>query len=175
MMPLRQVMAEISRLNNARIVWLSGEGQEEQVSVQFTDLPLVEGLQRILQQKNFILFYEQRSTGAQVTQIWISSDRNAAQPQVPQEAPVKVSPLKRAETGTEQNGPATASDGTVMQSVMQMGLSDPDPSTRANAAVYLGAHIGEDPQARETLEQIGRNDTNVRVRKAATEALQQIE
>ena len=173
--PLRQVMAEISRLNNARIVWFSGEGQEEQVSVQFTDLPLVEGLQRILQHKNFILFYERRATGAQVTQIWISSDRNTAQPQAPQEAPVKVSPLRRAETGAEQNGPATASDGTVMQSVMQMGLSDPDPSTRANAAVYLGAHIDEDPQARETLEQIGRTDTNVRVRKAAAEALQQIE
>jgi HEAT repeat protein len=62
-----------------------------------------------------------------------------------------------------------------MQSVMQMGLSDPDPLTRANAAVYLAAHIEEDPLARETLEQIARNDTNVRVRKAAAEALQQIE
>jgi hypothetical protein len=173
--PLRQVMIEISRLNNARIIWLSGEGQEEQVSVQFTDLPLVEGLQRILQHKNFILFYERRATGAQVTQIWISSDRNTAQPQAPQEASVKVSPFRRAGTGAEQNGPATASDGTVMQSVMQMGLSDPDPSTRANAAVYLGEHLDEDPQAKETLEQIARNDTNVRVRKTAAEALQQIE
>ena len=62
-----------------------------------------------------------------------------------------------------------------MQSVMQMGLSGPDPSTRANAAVYLGEHIDEDPQARETLEQIARSDTNVRVRKAAAEALHQIE
>lgn len=173
--PLRQVMAEISRLNNTRIVWLSGEGQEEQVSVQFTDLPLIEGLQRILQQKNFILFYEQSSTGVQVTQIWISSDRNTAQPQMPQEARVKAPALRRAETEVEQNEPTTNSEGTVMQSVMQMGLSDPDPSTRANAAVYLAAHIDEDPLARETLEQIARNDTNVRVRKAAAETLQQIE
>jgi hypothetical protein len=173
--PLRQVMEEISRLNNTRIVWLSGDGQEEQVSVQFTDLPLIEGLQRILQQKNFILFYEQSSTGAQVTQIWISSGRNTAQPQAPQEASVKAPSLKKAETEAEQDRPATASEGTVMQSVMQMGLSDPDPSTRANAAVYLGEHIDEDPQAREALEQIARSDTNVRVRKAAAAALQQIE
>jgi len=161
--------------NNTRIVWLSGEGQEEQVADQFTDLPLIEGLQRILQQKNFLLFYEQSATGAQVTQIWISSDRNTAQPHVPQEARVKAPALRRAETEVEQNESTTASEGTVMQSVMQMGLSDPDPSTRANAAVYLAAHNDEDPLARETLEQIARNDTNVRVRKAAAEALQQIE
>jgi hypothetical protein len=41
--PLRQVMAENQPAHNTRIVWLSGDGQEEQVSVQFTDLPLIEG------------------------------------------------------------------------------------------------------------------------------------
>ena len=88
---------------------------------------------------------------------------------------MKAPALRRAETEVEQNESTTASEGTVMQSVMQMGLSDPDPSTRANAAVYLAAHNDEDPLARETLEQIARNDTNVRVKKAAAKVLHQIE
>src|SRR3954466_13641642 len=45
--PLRQVLAEVSRLSLADVVWLSPEGQDERISVEFTDLPLVEGLQRL--------------------------------------------------------------------------------------------------------------------------------
>jgi len=52
-MPLREALAEISRLSQTKIVWLSSEGQEELVSVEFAGLSLLEGLERILQRKNF--------------------------------------------------------------------------------------------------------------------------
>src|SRR5262245_42865592 len=54
-LPLREVLAEVSRLGHTEIVWLSSEGQEELVSVEFADLSLLEGLERILQRKNFSL------------------------------------------------------------------------------------------------------------------------
>jgi hypothetical protein len=46
--PLREVLAEVSRLNHTPIVWLSDEGQEDPVSLEFADLPVLEGLERIL-------------------------------------------------------------------------------------------------------------------------------
>src|SRR5262245_52335319 len=42
--PLRQVVAEVSRLNHTSVVWLSDEGQEDPVSLEFADLPLLEGV-----------------------------------------------------------------------------------------------------------------------------------
>ena len=82
--PLRQVVAEVSRLNHTPIVWLSKEGQEDPVSLEFAELPLLEGVERILQRQNFIVFYEPHPSGAQLKQIWIASPRKATQPPPPQ-------------------------------------------------------------------------------------------
>ena len=88
--PLRQVVTEVSRLNHNSIVWLSGEGQEDPVSLEFVDLPLLEGLERILQRQNFVVFYESHPTGMQLKQIWIASNRKATQPPPPQEGEKKT-------------------------------------------------------------------------------------
>ena len=82
-MPLREALAEISRLSQTKIVWLSSEGQEELVSVEFAGLSLLEGLERILQRKNFLLFYVPQSSGTHVTQLWIVSNHQPTKPPPP--------------------------------------------------------------------------------------------
>jgi hypothetical protein len=89
-MPLREALAEISRLSQTKIVWLSSEGQEELVSVEFAGLSLLEGLERILQRKNFLLFYVPQSSGTHVTQLWIASNHQPTKPPLPTQ--VAVSP-----------------------------------------------------------------------------------
>ena len=172
--PLWQVLAEVGRLSNTQVLWLNDEGKERQVSVEFADLPLAEGLERILRHKNFVLFYAQTPTEERLTQIWVSSDRDTGQlPVTIPEAPAGTSPSREKDTGQDER--ATVPAGDVMQEVAQIATSDPNPSMRANAISYLGAHAQDDPQVKETLEQIANGDTNVRIRKAAAEALQGVE
>ena len=93
-MPLREVLAEVSRLSHTDIAWLSREGQEELVSVEFAGLPLLEGLERILRRKNFLLFYVPQPSGTHVTQLWIASNRQPTKPPAPTK--VAVPPLSLA-------------------------------------------------------------------------------
>jgi HEAT repeat protein len=172
--PLWQVLAEVGRLSHTQVIWLDDEGKERQVSVEFTELPLAEGLERILRHKNFLLFYAETPTEERLTQIWVSSDRGTDQPPVTiPEASAGTPPSREKEAG--QGERVTVPAGDVMQEVSQIATSDPSPSMRANAISYLGAHAQDDPQAKETLEQIAKGDTNVRIRKAAVEALQGVE
>jgi len=172
--PLGQVLAEVGRLSHTQVIWLDDEGKERQVSVEFTELPLAEGLERILLHKNFVLFYAQTPTEERLTQIWVSSDRDTGQPPVTiPEASAGTLPSREKDAGQDER--ATVPAGDVMQEVTQIATSDPNPSMRANAISYLGAHAQDDPQVKETLEQIANSDTNVRIRKAAAEALQGVE
>jgi hypothetical protein len=70
--PLRLVLAEISRLSGAHVVWGTDPG-ERQVSVDFTALPLDEGLRRVLDRYNFMLVYVTQEQTSTLAQIWISS------------------------------------------------------------------------------------------------------
>ena len=170
--PLRQIVAEVSRLNHTPIVWLSDEGQEDPVSLEFADLPLLEGVERILQRQNFVIVYEPHPTGTQLKQIWIASHRKATEPPPPQEGEKNTlsSPAVEKAAGEPQERAPSPQRGE-MQSAMEQAVSAPDPLTRMNAVRYLGTHGQNDPQARATLEQIARSDANVQVQQAAAEAL----
>jgi len=105
--PLREVWAEVSRLNHTSILWLSSEAQEERVSLEFADLPLRDGLERILQRQNFVLLYESPSTGMQLRQIWIASNRKVMQPPAPPETAAQAPPApegEEKEMSREQKG-----------------------------------------------------------------------
>lgn len=82
-MPLREVLTAVSRLSHTELVWLSSDGQEEVVSVEFAGLPLLEGLKRILRRKNFLLFYVPQPSGTHVTQLWIASTHQPTKPPAP--------------------------------------------------------------------------------------------
>ena len=70
--PLGQVMASLSRLSGAHVVWRTPR-DEKPVSVEFPALPFVKALTRILREKNFMLFYTPTREGLRLSQIWISS------------------------------------------------------------------------------------------------------
>ena len=173
--PLRQVVTEVSRLNHTAIVWLSGEGQEDPVSLEFVDLPLLEGVERILQRQNFVVFYESHPTGMQLKQIWIASNRKATQPP-PQEGEKKtLNSLEVEKAEGEQQELATSPGREEMQRVIETAVSASDPLTRTNAVRYLGTQGQNNAQARATLERIAQSDANVQVQQAAAEALQRRE
>jgi hypothetical protein len=85
--PLREVMAEVSRLSGAQVVWLTDSG-ERHASADFTALPFDEGLRRLLDRYNFLLVYVVRDEHSTLSQIWISSAIDATIPAEPALPPV---------------------------------------------------------------------------------------
>jgi hypothetical protein len=75
--PLRTVLAEVSHLSGVEIVWGTESG-ERLVSVDFTALPLDEGLRRVLERYNFMFVYATNDATSRLAQIWISSAIDAA-------------------------------------------------------------------------------------------------
>jgi hypothetical protein len=69
--PLHKVIEEIGRLTGAEVRWLS-QGEEDQVSAEFADLPLYEALETILKE-NFTLSYTIFGKEKKLTGIWILS------------------------------------------------------------------------------------------------------
>jgi hypothetical protein len=170
--PLLQVLEEISHLSGVRIVWLNGAESNRQVSAEFTDLPLAEGLMRILAQTNFLFFYTSATDEARLTQIWISSTGGG-------QALWRSSPLlPKSNLPATEEGKRNGEDPMVDLSVDQLihlAMYDQDPSSRENAITYLQTRSHEDPRVFGTLAHIAQNDTNTQVQAAAAEALQQME
>jgi hypothetical protein len=170
--PLLRVLEEISRLSGVRIVWLNGAECNRQVSAEFTDLPLADGLMKILAQTNFLFFYTSATDEARLTQIWISSAGGKralwrSPPLTPK------SNLPTIEEG-KHNGEDLLASLSVDQ-LMRLAMYDQDPSSRENAITYLQTRGQEDPRVFGTLAHVAQNDTNAQVKAAAAEALQQLE
>ena len=170
--PLLQVLEEISQLSGIRIVWLNGAESNRQVSAEFTDLPLVEGLMKILAPTNFLFFYTSAADDARLTQIWISSPGDG-------QALWRSSPLlPKSNLPATEEGKRNREDPLLDLSVDQLihlAMYDQDPSSRENAITYLQTRGQEDPRVFGTLAHIAQNDTNAQVQAAAAEALQQME
>jgi hypothetical protein len=136
----------------------------------------LEGLERILQRQNFVVFYESHPTGMQLKQIWIASNRKATQPPPPQEGEKKtLNSLEVEKAAGEQQELSTSPGRGEIQRAIETAVSASDPLTRTNAVRYLGTQGQNNAQARATLEEIARSDADIQVQKAATEALQRRE
>src|SRR5437773_5252449 len=53
--PLEEVMADLGQASGADVYWTVGQSRD--VSAEFDDVPLVEALQRLLGDQNFVLQY----------------------------------------------------------------------------------------------------------------------
>jgi hypothetical protein len=165
--PLRQVMEEVSRISRARVLWLQ-PGGEEPVSAAFTALPLPEALERILGKKNFLLFYASAAEGAQLSQIWISSEGTGAEPPpqtLPPVPPGLAPPPAPHAPLVEQ--PLDASIDTLIQA----GLRDPNPVGRLNAVMQLGGYAREDPRTQAIFSHMAQSDDDPGVREIVSEIL----
>ncbi len=166
--PLRQVMAEVSRLSGAQVRWLSPDG-EELVSAKFTALPLAEALRRILGEKNFLLFYSSARAGTRLAQIWISSGREGER----QAALVlqSVSSLQKTPPDSDAASQVVIDPDTLIQTA----LHDQDPYVRLDAITQLGGYAQEDARVQTILAQVAHNDSSLQVQQAAAELLRDLE
>ena len=164
-MPLRQVMEELSRVSGAQIRWLNSTDGAEVISVEFPPLPIVEALQRILHEKNFLLFYTASREEPRLTQIWISSKKNTGGPLVfvPPPVTARGTAPKAEESEEETTQPVEA--------VIWAALNDEDLPSRLSAIEDLGERARQDPGLREILSQLARNDSSPQVKDLAAGVL----
>lgn len=170
--PLWQVMEEVSRVSNVRVLWLNARG-EEAVSAEFTALPISEALKQILKEKNFLLFYTATPEGERLTQVWISFLKQGDNPQVPA-SPVPVGGIVSAaeEAVSEKQ---EERDATPLDTSMQIAVYDQNPAIRLAAIMDLETHAGENPKVVGVLSHLVYNDSDPLVQKAAAEALRRLE
>jgi hypothetical protein len=163
--PLYQVMEEISQLHGTQLRWMDPDVGEEEVSVEFTALPLAEAVGRILRETNFLLLYALDDKGTQLTQIWIASRKKDGEQPVHERQPdpqVETTPI--VEKPAEESAPP-------LDAAIQTAMSAQDLSSRMSALMYLGHHAQEDERVREILSQLSSNDHNPQVRDFASEVL----
>jgi hypothetical protein len=179
--PLRQVMAEVSQLSGAEIRWLSPAG-EAPVSVAFTALPFPEALRRILREQNFLLVSSARGQEGRPVRIWITSrspEGGLPTRQSPSQPAATLAPRSTADPAPQSaETPTTeleALDAAPLETVIQTVLRAEDLSVRLEAIARLRQEAQENPQAREVLTHIARNDPNPQVRDAAAEGLRELE
>jgi hypothetical protein len=127
------------------MVWLNGEGQEEAVSLQFADVPLWEGVERLLQRHNFVLFYAPDPAGLRLKQVWIASTRKATHPPAVQEAEPHGAPGEEEAGQSDELTPGSKS--RKVQNIMQPVVAAPASSAHVNAGRARGMHWQHDVQA----------------------------
>jgi hypothetical protein len=147
---LHQVMKEISRLSGAEVLWL-GQAEEEQISAEFSAIPLAEALRRLLGEKNFMLFYVGAGRETRLAQIWIS-------------------PHLSTTTVTQPVSAAPAASHLAPPDLLQTVLYGPDASARAQAVQHLQGYQ-QDPRVKRILSQVARNDADPGVQQVASSLL----
>jgi hypothetical protein len=159
--PLRHVMDELGRLSGAEVRWLDQQ-EDAEVSVQFSDLSLEKALARILE-NNFLLVYpssaEERPLPAEIW-LWSRWREATAVREVRPAAPVQKN-LMREERGEPDM------DGAI-------DLTAQPRSVRLEAVHLLAMDAGEDEDARAILFHLADNDSDPRVREAASKVLERV-
>jgi hypothetical protein len=159
-------MAEISRVSGVQIRWLDPEG-EEPVSVNFVALPLSEALQRLLNERNFLLFYSSTGEGARLTQVWVSSKKTGTKQL--EDSPQPLSQEEIPPPSVED----TPEEGVIPPDMLlQTALYDRGLSARLEAIAQLEEYSHQDPRITTVLSHLAENDNEVQVREAATAALE---
>jgi hypothetical protein len=181
--PLRQVITEISRLSGAQVSWL-GQQDESPVSADFSALPVVEALERLLRRKNFLLLYASSAQDARLTQIWISSVKTAPEFSltVSQTAPPLQSQasIDEPEPDVEDEDSGTAPEEEFDDSQAQARMIDAalervttsqSSARSAETIEMLEGYAQEDPRIRATLTQLAHDSSDLFVQRTAAEAL----
>lgn len=154
-----EVFAELARQTGIH-VQVEGAAAIETVSMEFTNLPLDEGIKRILQGKNYALTYTEethdRRGGAKIMAVRVLPTSTEVRPSGPV-SDVATGPNPRLDTSVASFLSATR---------------DADPRARRTAVIALG-YLG-DESAVEALERLLLSDSDTKVRRAATEALAEI-
>jgi hypothetical protein len=169
--PLRQVMAEVSRLSGVQVRWMDAAVGEQAVSVECRDLALAEAVRRMLRATNFLFVYAPRNEGVRLTQIWIASREDGGPPgRHRPPAPPVPRPPTADEPAAAIEEPAAAV-ALSRETLIQTATDEADLAARLSAIGALGSHAPEDARVRELLADLADHDPNPQVRDAAAMAL----
>ena len=155
--PLNKVLTEIAHQASIRIVFAGST--EEPLSADFSDLPLDQGLKRLIQGFNSVIIYGPKNlkTGeSEIKEVILCSRKGASPLKI--SGPGKIVPPKNQKPPLEDFQLKAEADA----------LRDKDPEIRKNAAEALGNL--EDEMALIPLLQ-ALLDKNSRVKKSAVDAL----
>ena len=165
---LRQVMAEIHKVSGVQIRWLDAEG-EEPVSVNFVAIPFAEAIQRLLGERNFLLFYSSTDGRARVTQVWISSGKARTT-----QLDTTQQPLARESSLLDETN-AFVENFVSPDMLLHTALYDRGPTARLEAISRLKAYSHQDPRISAAFSHLAEHDDDFEVREAAAEALRGFE
>ncbi len=167
-----EVFAELARQTGIH-VHVEGAAAIETVSVEFTNLPLEEGIKRILQGKNYALTYaaetHDRLGGPKIMAVRVLATKTEPIPSGPSND-VATGPEPRLGTSGVIQG-SEIGDRKAVVSLLS-ATHDADPRARRTAVKALG-DLG-DESAVDALGQLLLSDNDKKVRRAATDALAEI-
>ncbi|MFQ5455647.1 MAG: HEAT repeat domain-containing protein [Nitrospirota bacterium] len=164
---LEEILKEIERQSGIR-VFFEGDSGRKMVSRDINNLPLAEGIERILNGQNFILVYNtderiegKKTVGSGLAEIWILSrseessqgDRGVSQTPLSL-LPEEIEPVHRRED--------------IFQ-LIHDAINFPDPNIRIQAIRSLGA--SNNPDARSAIIS-ALTDSDSRVRRTALSVLE---
>ena len=169
-----RILSEIGRRSGVEIVWLN-HAMADTVSVEFTALPVAEALERILRGKNFLLFYTIQGKKEKLARVWISSPPGGKRPlsvrtvaTTPTQSAAALSPSTQPLQGGEEEIEGQPSPFSMpLDEVIQIALGEKNPEIRLDAIARLGQEIPENPQIRELLSRIAREDSDPDARQGA--------
>jgi len=166
------VFAELAQQTGIQ-VQVEGAAAIETVSTEFTNLPLEEGIKRILQGKNYALTYtdetHDRLGGPKIVAVRVLASRSEPIPNGPS-SDVVTGPDPRLGTPEVVQGSEIGDRNEVVS--LLSATRNADPRARRTAVIALG-YLG-DESAVEALGQLLLSDSDTKVRRTATEALAEI-
>jgi hypothetical protein len=154
--PLVEVLAELARQIGAAVAWPNGP-RLELVATTFTDVPLREALQRLLD-RNYLL--TEGAGESSVRRIAVFGGTGTAAPAATADPPAPP--------------PDGESAAPELDVVAQRALGDPDQTARLEAVEKLEFRAHADDVAHSLLDALARGDADTVVQAAATSALRRL-
>lgn len=137
--PLAEVLQELARQANLEVSVVASLAAER-VSARFERLPLEQGIERLLVNKNYTLRYIHETSGPRVAEIRIASDKSEAIGRIGSEG----------DLAPASESPPQSPEGKSLDELAHAAVSAPDPQARIDALKALGTHRA-DAKAQETI------------------------
>lgn len=165
--PLREILTEVVNQTGIRII-VHGE-LDGLLSVDFSDLPLEEGLKRLVKEFNYVFIYEPgkgKSGAPSVTEVIIYSKKG----EFPKRS-LEPRVITRQGRSLQEEEESPEVKEATFESLVK-ALEDKDPEVREEAVDNLGE--SEDERAVTHLTEVLLKDRDADVREVAAEALGEI-
>ena len=168
---LGTVLREIARQTGVAIE--GGDALAEPVATDFAQVPLVEGLRRLLAGQNYLIVEEPRLNPADLTVTRVVVLANLGSPAAPAgttgvRSGTKALPVERTATGRHDSGIPSGAPQPPAGPAPERAVMDADPAVRIEAVEALGRRVDGNSLA---LLRGALSDPNEAVRAVAVEAL----